>query len=456
MTRALFFFLVAVAVAAGSASCGTGPDRSPPPMVVGDGDASTEPAPGEPPIAADGGGDAGLVWPNAESYTTSDPWLAAHHDAITAMRPKVITINFDNDPKTKGRWKEHVNELIAGFAEGSRYHGYSDETAKPFLQYEVAQWVDLSDATPPPGWTHKYSSRLPVNCHPDAFYRFDYAALFEASMAQDLGAPLCELFAKGKVHEVWLYANGDPEPHTCADGTVLPDVGAAEILESKPKYDAKNAKRPGQFERCAGNGCLGNRDFAAFKACGQTVRVLYINSTRGPGCALHSAGHGYEWMARSKAVPEITPRFEAFGNFDLDDRHGVPFSDWYACNSPDCLTFTGPNAVTWKVGEETGSIAALDQACGNVHFAPNARAHYDENESEVLSTCEHFGLHDGAGGRDAAELFSRAKYARYEKLAPDCGGAWQVYWRQSFPGLANQAKDKAGQPVRNWWPYLFY
>lgn len=417
---------------------------------------STEPATTDP----DGGTSAeagALVWPNAEHVASSDPWLAEHHDEITEMHPKVITINFDNAGPTKDNWQKHVGELIAGFAEGSRYHGYSDAKAKPFLQYEVSQWVDLSDATPPAGWTHKYSTKYPVNCQPDAFYKLDYAALFSAEMAPAFGGkPLCDLFKEGKVHEVWLYANGDPEKYTCPNGKVLDDVGAAEILEAKPIYDANNTKKTGEWNRCAGNGCLGDHDLAAFKACGQTVRVLYINSTRGPGCAMHSAGHGYESMARSNAVPELKPRFEPFGNFDFDTRLKLPFSDWYACSDPSCITWDGPNSLHWKVGAKTGSVPAFDQSCGNVHFAPNARAHYDENDTAVLSACAHYGLHDGPGGKDASELFSRATYAQYETLAPDCGGAWQVYWRQSFPGFGNHATDKSGKPMRNWWPYLFY
>ena len=38
----------------------------------------------------------------------------------------------------------------------------------------------------------------------------------------------------------------------------------------------------------------------------------------------------------------------------------------------------------------------------------------------------------------------------------DCGGGWQVYWRQSFPGLGNQAIGADGRPMKNWWPFLFY
>lgn len=404
--------------------------------------------------APDGGGAMpALEWPNAESKATSDAWLVEHHDALTKMRPRVLAINLDNDPKTRSNFENHVKQLIAAIAEGSRYRGYVDAEAKPFLEYEVARWIDLADATPPEGWTHKWSTKVPIACVRDnAWYTADYSRLFDPAWA---GVDLCDAFAKGDVHEVWLHMNGDPDEYTCPDGSKV-QPGFAEILESKPIRDPRGVAKPGMFEKCAGNGCLGDRDFAAFKACGRTVRVLYINSTRGPGCALHSAGHGYEWMARSRAVPELEPRFSKFANFDLEEKHATPFTDWYACDNPECLTFTGPNALTWKVGSQTGTIAKYDQACGNVHFAPNSRAHYDENDVEVLSACEHFGLKDGPGGSDAQEPFSRKKYARYEKLAPDCGGAWQIYWRQSFPGLANAATDAKGKPMRNWWPYLFY
>jgi hypothetical protein len=444
-------------------ACQAAPSAPPAPL-------PTSPAVGaggdSPPDAGADAAEAGLEWPNATSQSTSDPWLAEHHDALTKMRPKVLAINFDNDPATRKNFKAHVEALTRGFAEGSRYHGYVDPKAPAFLEYEVAHWVDLADASPPAGWTHKYSTKVPVDCSSTAFYNFDYAALFDERFAAHYDIadpddpsrklPLCELYARGMVHEVWIHMNGDPDPYTCADGKKVDTVALAEILENKPTYDAKNVRKPNMFSACAGNGCLEGRALEAFRACNRTVRVLYINSTRGPGCAIHSAGHGYEWMANSRAVPELLPRFAPFANFDLDKRLGLPFGDWYACDAPDCITFKGPNALDWKAKSQHGSVAAYDQACGNVHFAPNSRAHYDENDTQVLSRCEHYGLKDGPGGADAQEPFSKAKYDRYQKLAPDCGGAWQIYWRQSFPGLGNPATDASGKPMRNWWPYLFY
>jgi hypothetical protein len=393
--------------------------------------AATEP----PPTSRADAAPPPLEWPNAESKSTSDDWIVAHHGAITKMRPKVLAINLDNDPTLRGNFQNHVGQLIAAIKEGSRRHGYDDDKAEPFLEYEVGRWIDLADDAPPTGWTHKYSTKVPVTCvGNDAWYTADYSRLFDPTWA---GIDLCEAFAKGEVHEVWLHMNADHDEYECPDGTKV-QPGFAEILEAKPVRDANGKVKPGLFNGCAGNGCLGARDLAAFKACGRTVRVLYINSTRGPGCALHSAGHGFERMASSESTgPTLWKEFAHFGNFDLGTRLGTPFDSWYACDAPDCITFTGPNSLVWKANGGTGTIASFDQGCGNVHFAPNSRSNYDENDTEVLSSCEAFDVEG-----EKPRLFSRKSYARYEPLAPDCGGAWQVYWRQSFP--------------QRWWPYVFY
>ena len=44
----------------------------------------------------------------------------------------------------------------------------------------------------------------------------------------------------------------------------------------------------------------------------------------------------------------------------------------------------------------------------------------------------------------------------YREMAPDCMGAWLIYWRQNMPGLDNKQKDDEGKPMKNWWPFLFY
>ena len=40
----------------------------------------------------------------------------------------------------------------------------------------------------------------------------------------------------------------------------------------------------------------------------RSLRMVYLNETRGPGCAVHSLGHSFEWMATHGAVPYLTDR----------------------------------------------------------------------------------------------------------------------------------------------------
>ncbi len=64
-------------------------------------------------------------------------------------------------------------------------------------------------------------------------------------------------------------------------------------------------------------------------------------------------------------------------------------------------------------------------------------------------------MRQGPNGEDA--------YAKYvpdilaEPQGPfNCAPAWQMHWRQSIPGYRNVALAADGQPMKNWWPFLFY
>ena len=74
----------------------------------------------------------------------------------------------------------------------------------------------------------------------------------------------------------------------------------------------------------------------------------------------------------------------------------------------------------------------------------------------MLSTIEDWRIGSGPGGKDVAKPFTNQAFREYRDLAPDCMGAWLVYWRQNMPGLDNKQKDDAGKPMKNWWPFLFY
>src|SRR5207248_439267 len=88
------------------------------------------------------------AWPNSASRANSDDWLVRHHDEIRLMRPRLLVLNFVNGLGSAAA-REKVDRLIAALRESSRFHGYKDPQAPPFLEYQVEKLVDLTDAVPP-------------------------------------------------------------------------------------------------------------------------------------------------------------------------------------------------------------------------------------------------------------------------------------------------------------------
>jgi hypothetical protein len=401
--------------------------------------------------SAAGGG--GLEWPNPSSSRTSDPWIIAHHDELVVMKPRVLALNFVNG-KTNAEMLAHLEQIVAAIREGTRPHGYGDPDAKPFLAYEIAYAIDLRDAAPPAGWPYNNSTLYPREEPPEGYWSFDYEALFGPDMAalwqiEDPDAPsgpltLCELSERGLVHEVWIYGDAD-----------VPDVSAAEVLGIMPRYDESFVRIGDTLDRCAGNGCFDAEDEIP-ASCTRTLRIAWVNNTRGVGCFLESLSHGIETIGGGDYIPYWKPYFRELAGFDLDVRHGLSFDSWYACSEPDCLSYPNESSVTYQVGSQSGTIDPYLAICGNAHFPPNARQHYDlSNTQPVLSTCETY-RRGGGPGSDVAEPYTNARWSGYESIAGDCMGAWLVYWWQSFPGVDRLARTSGGAPMKNWWPFLFH
>jgi len=390
-----------------------------------------------------------LVWPNADSGSNSDPWLAEHHAEIRQMRPRILALNFVN-ARSMEAMDEAFEAMVEVIAEASRYHGYADEAAPVFLQPELAYSVDLRDAEPPEDWPYRNSTLYPREDPVEGYWGFDYERLFDDEFAalygvEDPDAPgelldLCELHDRGLVHEVWIYGDAD-----------VPDVSAAEILELKPYYDEDRQRLP-EMNRCAGNGCFDAEDTIP-DACTRTVRIAWYNNTRGPGCFLESLSHGFESAGawNPDQIPTLQRDFVRFAAYELDDRFGLPFDSFYACGLADCFSYPTETSVDYDTGTHTGSIDPWDAVCGNAHFTPNGRAHYDLSSGfTVQSSCETFGL------GDELRAYTSDAFAPYQSLASDCMGPHLVWWRQNFPGLDTAAVDEQGRAILNWWPYVYY
>jgi len=418
-------------------------------------------------------GSTPTTWPNAVSSAASDTWLSVNHAAIQKLLPRVLVLNFDNT-RDNATVMPIVNSIIAGLKEGSRPRGYLDSAAQPMLEYQVSKIVDVRDHPPPPGWTKKTSSLLPRRANPQNFaWGIEYPQFYNSTFAARYAYPdpvhpgqfltLCQLADQGIIHDVWM--TFDPD-----DG----DASAAEILEWAPVYD-QNRNKTGAWDSCAGNGCF---DFDVPHCNNASLRIGFINTSRGPGCFIHGEGHGMEHkLSEGHTIPSIAQYFREFANMDLDVKYNLPFSSWYALpaanpdppepNSPcDYIKWTSPSSIQWTTVPKPDvcttevprtPLNPYVPVCGSVHFPPNARRHYDDfNVFTVLSTCQGWRRHEGAAGKDLARNFSLSTFSQYNSLAPDCEGGFQVWWRQNMPGVNNPLKDNANQPMLSFFPFLFY
>lgn len=398
-----------------------------------------------------------LVWPNDQSSKNSDQWLIDHHDEIQELHPRFLVVNFANNRKAsdvQARWEAQKEAMM----EGSRYHAYSDPNAKPFLIYELAKLVDLSDpdpkVTPLPNST-KMPRRTKTNGND-----IDYSQLFNQKYADYYAIPdpanpghnltLCELFNKGLINDLFLVVN-----------KTAPDDQMPEILEYKQEYTNKDVAKPGKFDQYAGNGYFDAGDIPAVNACGRSVRIGFLEMTGVLGNSMQVNAHNYEHIG-NRAVLHFDEMFKPFANFDLNTRFNTSFQDWYGqCSKSDntCISYPDKNSVKFTDNGQEKTINPFNQGCGNGHFPPNGRSNYDQTNTQVvMSTCEHYGLHDGPDGKDIQTEYSAKTLDRWKAKygVSSVGGAWYMYWFQSWPGVNNKAKMPDGTKMKNWWPYLYY
>jgi hypothetical protein len=386
-----------------------------------------------------------VVWPNNASFTNSDPWIAAHHDAISEMHPKLLVLDFYNG-STLQQATDVVQNQIAALADGSRYHGYSVSGAPSFLRYELLKVVDLADRPIPSGWSNPSSTLYPT----DTSGAFDIAPLFGQDFAdRHYGIPdpangarnltLCELYEQGKINEVWLEVGESGVRAT------------PNVIESRQNYDDSRTAIAGSFTILGCTNCV---------SCGVTVRMAHLSPYQYTDCDLQIRGWGIEDLGNS--IPYLANAAAPFLNRDLR-KFGVSFDGWadICQGGNDCVKYPSPSRASSADGvTPTWRIDPFVQGCGSTLFPPNATHRWDfEGTVPVHSRCENYQMHNGDGGDDVLDTYSKDKVASYDQAYNSTcggGGGWQVYWRQSIPGYGNTARDLSGNPMKNWWPFLFY
>jgi hypothetical protein len=360
-----------------------------------------------------------MIWPNEHSRANSDPWLVANHDAITAMRPRVLGVNFVHG-LSEADARAQLQTLAAVLRESSRPHGYADPDAAPFLEYEIGE---IADFTSPAGGVDRNSAQFPRM--PDGV-GFDYGALHRM-------LPLEALVARGEVNEVSLLAD-----HTERSAPW-------ETVEVKRIYDDR--LRPVGHTLHAGNSGEHRAPWI-----GRSLRIVFVNFARGVGCAMESLGHSLERMATCGAIPYYERYFREYAMLDLDTRFGLPWESLYLKGGSP-VEYPTPTSLKYRSGGFfRRTLEGYEVAGGNVHFMPNGRDDYDlEGAGPVMSTIETW-REPGS----VARPWTPEPLDRYRDFAPDCMGRWVVYWRQNMPGLGTAALDDDGRPMKSWWPFLFY
>jgi hypothetical protein len=378
------------------------------------------------------------------SKANSDTWLVDNHDQIQQLRPRVLVIDLESTNNAQTLVDKH----IAALSEASSPHKFKDAAAQPTVVYELVKIA----VAPKNGQINYNDWNTPS-------FADQYLQLKDPADPAGPNLTLCELFEKGVINEVWCMASSDPK--------------CGETQEAKQRYDENGVKIAGQFVS-ASNGANINS-----LGCDVTVRITDFNSGRGTGCHQHAMGHAWERYMDAGAIPQLRKQAARFLNWDMDTRLNAPFSNFYdACNSnstllTDCIVWDseihahdGPSAT------DPFDIPDMSGGCGNAHFYPNTTGtySYDANNPDpsVLSSCENYGLKNGAGGLDLTTPYTNAMtnqlYGNSSQNCPadkpacddDCGGHGTTYLYQNFPGPNTLATNDDGTPMRNWWVYLFY
>ncbi len=411
-----------------------------------------------PTLDATEDGGAILSWPNMVSQANSDPWIAAHHDQIAQMEPRVLVLDFANrfQPESgpvvgagydlDGTVRPLVQKHFDAFAAASRYHGYHNPGTLAFLQYQLYKIIDLRDDS---GQVN--SNNLPTSKNGSV----DYAQLDTTAFANLVGIPdpdhpgtnltLCDMFDRGIINEVWGM------------------IKFAEYTETKQAYNVANQPIPGQLV-CTVTPCI-NQSLP----CSVTTRLYDFNPGRGAGCHMFVTGRVWEGYLLGGVLPAFARVAKTFFNFDFDQRFGAPFSSFYqACpgSAPDagpCIRWpSSTRAVSGAASSFTFDFSPMTAGCGNVGFPPNATGAAQQDDTlTVMTSCENYGLGNGVDGGDLSTPYTMSlpvsDYSGVGGVASgDCAGPQVTYMFASMPGLGTAATAPDGTPMKNWWPYLFY
>jgi len=436
------------------------------------------------------------VWPNAASSANSDPWISAHHDEITVMRPRFLVINFANHggaaseylPTPTEALERSVTRFLKLLRQASRFQPHLDATRRPFIEPRLEKIVNLSDASRKPN--SALFPRGPIVPATPGYQRVGYHKLFSQAYAQYWGyqesgryLTLGELVNRGTIHDVIMVAHQIDELPTNEPAQVT--SGILEVAYVFQSYDNQFKALAGEYVR---NGTTRLRQKADMTMTipddqnsmlwsGRSLRILFMNATdSNGGNLLHSLGHYIETRSEhaknyspsspyhfQSPLPWLHPLFLRYAGYDMVTRYGLPFDSFYrdVALYGDNMVYTdcAQACATMTRGAHTASSYTV--GCGNVHYAPgSAHAYHYDTTSPVYSFCETF----QQPGEQVSPVSGQAWLANPAQslFETDFGEPlsaetkYLLYWYQNMPNAKSVARDNQNKPMKNWWPFLYY
>ena len=223
----------------------------------------------------------------------------------------------------------------------------------------------------------------------------DYHALFARYN-------LCNLISNGGVDEVWIWAgNGD-------------GVALGHLLEWTTSGPGWSGLTPN---------------------CGKVATTMTFNFTRETAAATHSYGHRMEGLMRHHQPCDFST---ATWPWDAKSDNSGDFDD---CDNLLSNTY-GYVARPFDGNNHVGG-------CGDVHYPPNMtqadnREYIYHETRTAQSICPNWNMDGSAEATNVnCQMWGCSEYG------------YQIWWMQNFPGLDNNNRDRNGDPMPNWWQYLF-
>jgi hypothetical protein len=130
-----------------------------------------------------------------------------------------------------------------------------------------------------------------------------------------------------------------------------------------------------------------------------------------------------EGTANSGTIPYFTKYFHEYAEFDLKTRYGLPFESLYGVDYGQ-QRIRYPDERTMIVPHQGKEYRVRDYvaAGGNVHFPPNARGHYDQDNPRRSSPPSRTG--GSAAAPTAATGPGRSGAACWTAIGTSLPTAW--------------------------------